>query len=138
MSAVPNLQLIDGGIEASNGAPTSVSTYEAMRLAVLDEVAQSKIDSRNRDAVAALVRAHVEQHQRTAESGNGLRFSNPSDIASRLVRSLVGAGPFEKFFMLRVFGIAHSVHELLISPNAADVFRWTSAFASRTDRVLDA
>ena len=99
MSAAPNLQLIEGGIDAANGTPTSVSTYEAMRLAVLDEVAQSKIDSRNRDAVAALVRAHVERHQRTAESGNGLRFSNPADIASRLVRSLVGAGPFEKFFI---------------------------------------
>ena len=80
MSAVPNLQLIEGGIDAANGAPTSVSTYEAMRLAVLDEVAQSKIDSRDRPAVAALVRAHVDRYQRTADSGSGRRFANPDDI----------------------------------------------------------
>jgi pilus assembly protein CpaF len=76
-----------------------VSTYEALRLEVLDEVAQAKIDSRDRAAVTTVVREHVDRHQRTAESGNGLRFSNPDDIVERLVRSLVGAGPFEKFFV---------------------------------------
>ena len=76
-----------------------VSTYEALRLEVLDEVAQAKVDSRDRAVVTSLVRAHVERHQRTAESGSGLRFSNPDDIVERLVRSLVGAGPFEKLFV---------------------------------------
>ena len=100
MSAVPSLQVVDSTAEMPPRAERpGVSTYESMRLAVLDEVAQSKIDSRDRAAVATLVRAHVERYQRTAESGNGLRFSNPADIAERLVRSLVGAGPFEKFFI---------------------------------------
>jgi pilus assembly protein CpaF len=49
--------------------------------------------------VTAFVRDHVERHQRTAEGGSALRFSKPDDIIERLVRSLVGAGPFEKFFM---------------------------------------
>lgn len=100
MSAVPNLQVVDSTAELPlRAAQPGVSTYELMRLAVLDEVAQSKIDSRDRTAVSTLVRAHVERYQRTAESGTGLRFSNPADIAERLVRSLVGAGPFEKFFV---------------------------------------
>lgn len=77
---------------------SSVSTYEALRLEVLDEIASTKVDGGDRRAVEALVRAHVDRHQRTAESGSGLRFSNPDDIVDRLVRSLVGAGPFEKFF----------------------------------------
>ena len=45
------------------------------------------------------MRDHVERHQRTAEGGSALRFSKPDDIIDRLVRSLVGAGPFEKFFV---------------------------------------
>ena len=82
---------------ARDGA--TVSTYEALRLEVLDEVAGSEVDGRDRAAVESLVRSHVDRHQRTAESGSGLRFSNPDDIVQRLVRSLVGAGPFEKFFV---------------------------------------
>ena len=60
---------------------------------------QSKIDSRDRDAVAALVRAHVERHQRTAESGEWSAVLEPGRHRERLVRSFVGAGPFEKFFV---------------------------------------
>jgi hypothetical protein len=76
-----------------------VSTYEALRLEVLDEIARTKIDGRDRGAVAALVRAHVDQHQRTAESGSGRRFAKPDEVVERLIRSVVGAGPFEKFFV---------------------------------------
>jgi pilus assembly protein CpaF len=75
------------------------STYEALRLAVLEELAQTKIDHHDRSVVTAFVRDHVERHQRTAEGGSALRFSKPDDIIDRLVRSLVGAGPFEKFFV---------------------------------------
>ena len=76
-----------------------MSTYEALRLAVLEELAQTKIDHHDRSVVTAFVRDHVERHQRTAEGGSALRFSKPDDIIERLVRSLVGAGPFEKFFV---------------------------------------
>lgn len=90
-------------VESTNGHRTdhaeTVSTYEALRLAMLEEIAQSKIDGRDRHAVEALVRAHVDRYQRTAESGTGRRFANPNDIVDRLVRSVVGAGPFEKFFV---------------------------------------
>ncbi len=101
MNAVPSLHLVepsDGRAPRSDVAP-GVSTYELLRLSALEEVAQSKVDSRDPVAVTALVRAHVDRHQRTAESGSGLRFANPEDIAERLVRSLIGAGPFEKFFL---------------------------------------
>src|SRR5262245_1583874 len=76
-----------------------VSTYEALRLEVLDDIARTKIDGRDREAVAELVRARVERHQRSAESTSGRRFAKPGEIAERLIRSVVGAGPFEKFFM---------------------------------------
>ena len=46
---------------------SSVSTYEALRLEVLDEIASTKVDGGDRRAVEALVRAHVDRHQRTAE-----------------------------------------------------------------------
>ncbi len=78
---------------------TGTSTYEALRLAVLEEVAQTHLDHHDRTVVAAFVRDHVDRHQRTAEGGSALRFSKPDDIVERLVRSLVGAGPFEKFFV---------------------------------------
>jgi pilus assembly protein CpaF len=76
-----------------------MSTYEGLRLAVLEELAQTKFDHHERGVVTAFVRDHVERHQRTAEGGSALRFSKPDDIIERLVRSLVGAGPFEKFFV---------------------------------------
>jgi pilus assembly protein CpaF len=78
--------------------PRDVSTYEALRLSVLEEIAHTKIDGRDRDAVAAVVRAHVDSHQRNAEAGSGRRFSKPTDIVERLIRSICGAGPFEKYF----------------------------------------
>lgn len=92
--------------ESSNGhapgaaiaEPRDVSTYESLRLAVLDEIAQTKVDGRDRDQVSAVVRSHLEIHQRSAESGSGRRFAKPDDIIERLVRSVCGAGPFEKFF----------------------------------------
>ena len=69
MTAVSSLHFVEGsGIRSRSSDDGGTSTYEAMRLAVLDEVAQSKIDSRDRAAVATLVRAHVERYQRTAES----------------------------------------------------------------------
>ena len=74
-----------------------VSTYEALRLAVLDQIARDKVDGRDHDAVVAVVRAHVDSHQRTAESGSGRRFAKPDEIAARVTRSIVGAGPFQKF-----------------------------------------
>lgn len=82
---------------ASDG--TGVSSYESLRLAVLDELAQQHVDGRDRSAVVELVRSHVERHQRSAESGDGMRFAEPAQIVDRLVRSLIGAGPFEKFFL---------------------------------------
>ena len=89
----------NGDIAArSRAEPRDVSTYEALRLAVLDEIARSKVDGRDRDAVAAVVRAHVDSHQRSAEAGSGRRFSKPSEIVERLIRSICGAGPFEKYF----------------------------------------
>jgi pilus assembly protein CpaF len=75
-----------------------VSTYEALRLSVLDEIASTKVDGRDRAAVRGVVRAHVESHQREAESGSGRRFAKPDEIVERLVRSVCGAGPFEKYF----------------------------------------
>ena len=100
MSAVQSLHIVDGTSEhAQRTDDGGLSTYETLRLAVLEEVAQSKVDSRDRAAVATLVRAHVDRYQRTAESGSGRRFANPDNIGERLVRSLVGAGPFEKFFV---------------------------------------
>ena len=30
---------------------------------------------------------------------SGRRFANPDEVTERLVRSVVGAGPFEKFFV---------------------------------------
>jgi pilus assembly protein CpaF len=93
----------EASVEAVNGRrashPDTVSTYEALRLGVLDDIAQSKIDGRDCDAVKALAQVHVERHQRSAESGSGRRFANPDDVTARLVRSVVGAGPFEKFFL---------------------------------------
>lgn len=100
------MSVVAAGLEKSTNGDrpvrrdaSGVSAYEALRLEVLDEVAQAKIDSRDRNAVTTLVRTHVDRHQRTADSGSGLRFSQPDDIIERLVRSLVGAGPFEKFFV---------------------------------------
>lgn len=92
--------------ESSNGRmsntnpvePRDVSTYEGLRLAVLDEIARTKIDGRDRDAVTAVARSHVEAHQRGAESGTGRRFAKPDEVVARLIRSICGAGPFEKFF----------------------------------------
>lgn len=78
---------------------STVSSYESLRLDVLDELAQQHVDGRDRAAVAALVQSRVEQHQRSAESGSALRFAEPAQIVDRLVRSLIGAGPFEKFFL---------------------------------------
>jgi pilus assembly protein CpaF len=78
---------------------TGVSTYEALRLSVLDEIARTKVDGRDREAVAALVRAYVGRHQVLAESTSGRRFSKPDEVGERLIRSVVGAGPFEKFFV---------------------------------------
>jgi pilus assembly protein CpaF len=78
---------------------SGVSTYEALRLEVLEEIARTKLDGRDRDAVAELVRARVERHQRLAESTSGRRFAKPGEVAERLIRSIVGAGPFEKFFV---------------------------------------
>lgn len=75
-----------------------LSQYEVLRLAILDEAAHAKLDGRDHESVRAVVRAHVDRHQRSAESGSTLRFSNPDEIVERLVRSLAGAGPFEKFF----------------------------------------
>ena len=83
----------------SQGGATAGSTYETLRLAVLDEIAQSSIDSRDRLAVEDLVRAHLDRYQRSAESGGARRFSNPTEVTGRLVRSVAGAGPFEKFFV---------------------------------------
>lgn len=82
---------------ASDGR--GMSSYESLRLAVLDELAQQHVDGRDRSAVVALVRSHVQRHQHSAESGEGMRFAEPSQIVDRLVRSLIGAGPFEKFFL---------------------------------------
>src|SRR4029077_10218657 len=84
---------------SSQGGATAGSTYETLRLAVLDEIAQSSIDSRDRHAVEDLVRAHLDRYQRSAESGGARRFSNPTEVTGRLVRSVAGAGPFEKFFV---------------------------------------
>lgn len=85
-------------VNGATAESTSGSTYESLRLAVLDEIAQSKIDGRDRDAVSTLVAAHVERYQRAAEAGAGRRFNNPGEISARLVRSILGAGPFQKFF----------------------------------------
>src|SRR5262245_22531638 len=74
-----------------------VSTYEALRLEVLDDIAATKVDGRDLDAVAAVVRVHVDRYQRIADSGTGRRFAKPDEIAARLIRSIVGAGPFQKF-----------------------------------------
>lgn len=74
------------------------STYESLRLAVLDELAQTQLDGRDVAAVERLVRSHVERYQQRAEAGECRRLANPSDVIARLVRSLIGAGPFEKFF----------------------------------------
>ena len=42
----------------------------------------------------------VDRHQRSAESGERLAGSRTrTDVTDRLVRSVVGAGPFEKFFV---------------------------------------
>ncbi len=76
----------------------AVSTYEQLRLALLDEISQSNVDGRNRDAVTAAVRAHVERHQRRADTGAARRLASPDAVVERLVRSIVGAGPFEPFF----------------------------------------
>lgn len=76
----------------------NTNAYESVRLAVLDEIARTKVDGRDRDAVAAVARAHVDAFQRNAETGVGHRFARPEVVVERLVRSVCGAGPFEKFF----------------------------------------
>ena len=81
-------------------APRRGSTYEALRLAVLDEIAQSTIDSRDRDAVdGSGARPSSIGISGRPSRRSGRRFSNPTEVADRLVRSVVGAGPFEKFFV---------------------------------------
>ena len=91
-------ELLDTHVRPSVEA-SGVSTYEALRLEVLDDIARTKLDGRDREAVAELVRARVERHQRLAESTSGRRFAKPGEIAERLIRSVGGAGPFEKFFL---------------------------------------
>ena len=101
MSGQPTLMPESVNGHAPVSAPTEsreVSTYEALRLGVLDDIAQAKVDGRDRTAVAAIVRARVEAHQRVAESGSGRRFAKPDEIVERLIRSVCGAGPFEKYF----------------------------------------
>ncbi|MGE0304254.1 MAG: ATPase, T2SS/T4P/T4SS family [Acidimicrobiia bacterium] len=101
MNAVlhPQAELAAEPVASQRDEPSGASTYETVRLAVLDEIARTKTDARDSGAVAALVRAHVDQHQRTAESGSGRRFAKPNEVVERLIRSVVGAGPFEKFFV---------------------------------------
>ncbi|MDW3212635.1 MAG: ATPase, T2SS/T4P/T4SS family [Ilumatobacteraceae bacterium] len=88
------MTLYEAGASVNGNAPA----YESVRSAVLDEIARSKVDGRDRSAVAGVARAHVDDYQRNAEAGVGRRFARPDVIVDRLVRSVCGAGPFEKFF----------------------------------------
>ena len=75
-----------------------VSTYERLRLEILDALAQDQIDGRDAKAVAALVRARVAAYQGRADNGMGAGLANPAETAERLIRTLTGAGPLQKFF----------------------------------------
>ncbi|MEZ5218189.1 MAG: ATPase, T2SS/T4P/T4SS family [Ilumatobacteraceae bacterium] len=83
----------------SHPAPVpNVSTYERLRLEVLDALAKEQVDGRNAQAVTGVVRARVHAYQQRAENGAVAGLANPADTVDRLVRSLTGAGPLQKFF----------------------------------------
>ena len=143
MSTASNLRLVEpaNGHRSTAADDGAVSTYEALRLAVLEEIAQSNIDGRDRGAVTTLVRAHVERHQRSAETGSGRRFANPDDVVERLVRSVVGAGPFEKFFVQpgpRRRGQLQEGRDHLLHPRRAPGRRHRADERGRADRRLSA
>jgi pilus assembly protein CpaF len=99
MTVVADDQPVNTQTLAARPRPVSgVSTYESLRLDVLDELARRQVDSRDCDVVRALVRDHVDGYQRRAESGGARRLADPDEVVERLMRSLVGAGPFEKYF----------------------------------------
>lgn len=77
---------------------STVSTYERLRLEVLDALAKEQVDGRNILAVTGVVRARVHAYQQRAEGGVVAGLANPAETVERLVRSLTGAGPLQKFF----------------------------------------
>jgi hypothetical protein len=78
-------------------APTG-STYERLRLAALDVLAADQVDGRDPNAVEAVVDARVAAYQDEAVRGLAAPLTNPTEVKQRLLRSLTGAGPLQKFF----------------------------------------
>ena len=75
-----------------------VSTYERLRLAALDAIAAGQIDARNVDAVEVLIAGLVGDYQARSDQGLSRPLANATETIDRLVRSLTGAGPLQKFF----------------------------------------
>jgi pilus assembly protein CpaF len=76
-----------------------VSTYEKLRLQALAEIARGQIDARNVEAVETLIRSVVDGYERRAGTGATRPLADPDAVVERLRRSLLGAGPFEKFLL---------------------------------------
>jgi pilus assembly protein CpaF len=73
----------------------SVSTYESLRLRVLELLDDRKVDASD---LARVVDECVDAYQRAATGGLSSRLVSPADTKRRLMRSLTEAGPLTPFF----------------------------------------
>ena len=76
----------------------NVSTFETLRLEVLDTLRDSTLDASDHAQVEEVVRARVEAYQERASRGLQPRLASPSQTVERLMLSLIAAGPLTRFF----------------------------------------
>ncbi len=81
------------------GPTPSTDVYEQIRRAALAEVEAGSVDLADRGSVDDLLVALVDDHQRSARSGRGLRsLHDPAAMVARLRSSLLDFGPLTPFF----------------------------------------
>ena len=76
----------------------TASTYEALRLEVLEAIRAGKVDASDVGIVEELVRNRVDAYQQRAERGLQPPLASPTGTVTRLMRSLVDAGALTVFF----------------------------------------